>query len=398
MTRLNDAISAKIEQTPIFSTHEHHRDTEFQTKLNLDSLLANSYVNWCSAPEGSSKAERRKWLDTIRMNSYFVWLEKSVCEIYGADEINEENWEDISHAISKAHTDPEFHWRLLKEKAHYKGFVEDAYWDTGSVIGNPAFVKSAYRMDSWLAGYHPDSRDHDDNNARQFTDADLSTFDFYEDTAGAEIERRKADVVALKCASAYERTIKFDKTDRATAKKIFGKHPSVVTDEEKDAFGNYIFHHFLELARQYKLPIQLHTGLAQLGGSDPMLLEPIIASNPDLTFVLFHGGFPWIYETGALAHNYKNVVIDINWLPLISTKAAETALHTYLEILRSNHNLCWGGDTWTSEEAYGAALAFKYILGKVMSEKIDSSFYRLKDAERMVEKIMHRNAEALYSR
>ncbi len=312
------------------------------------------------------------------------------------DEINEDTWEGISASIRAAHKHPDFHWRLLKEKAGYKGFIEDAYWDTGSVIDNPEFVKSAYRLDSWLAGYHPDSRDHDDNNARQFTDADMSTFEAYLATGGLELQKRKSDVVALKCASAYERAIKFDKVDYDTAKGIFGKHPNVITEDEKDAFGNYIFHHFLGLAREFKLPIQLHTGLGQLGGSNPMLLESVIAANPDLTFVLFHGGFPWIYDTAALAHNYKNVVIDINWLPLISTKAAETALHSYLEVIRDNHKICWGGDNWTSEEAYGASMAFRHILTKVLSEKVDTSFYRLKDAERMIEKIMYQNAEEIY--
>lgn len=389
-------LSAMIDQTPIFSTHEHHRESDFHTGLTLDKLLRSSYVSWCSTPLDSSKEERKRWLDTIRTNSYFVWLEKSIAAIYKFDEIHEDNWDHISEAISKAHQDKEFHWRILKEHAKYKRFMEDSYWNPGSHLSYPEFVVSTYRMDNWLTGYHPESVDHDNTNPRQFTDVDMSSLDAYEAALISELDKKKEHIVAIKCAAAYERTLKFDRTDRRVAAKIYGKHPSVISDEEKAAFSNYMFHHFLKVARERNLPVQFHTGLAQLSGSNPMLLEPVIANNPDVKFVLFHGGFPWIYEIAGLAHNFKNVYIDMNWLPLISTKAAETALHTYLEIVPNNHHISWGGDTWTSEEAYGASMAFKHVVTNVLAEKVESSFYSLKVAERIVEKLMYQNAEELY--
>lgn len=396
MNNIKQSLSAIIHQTPIFSTHEHHRETEFHTKLTLDKLIKSSYVNWCSSPSGTSLEERRSWLDTIRTNSYFVWLEKSICDIYGFEMIDEHNWDDVSSAISTAHQDKDHHWRVLQVKANYKKFMEDSYWNPGSNLSNPELVVATYRMDNWLTGYHPESLDHDNTNPRQFSDADMSTLEAYEAALNVELNKRKSSVVAIKCAAAYERTLKFDKVDRATAEHIFGKHPSVITDEEKSQFSNYMFHYFMKVAQERSLPVQFHTGLAQLSGSNPMLLERTIATYPDVKFVLFHGGFPWTYEIGALAHNYKNVYIDMNWLPIISTKAAETALHTYLEIVPNSDHISWGGDTWTSEEAYGASLAFKHILTNVLSEKVSSAFYRMPDAERLIQKIMYENAEKLY--
>jgi len=391
-------LAEAIQKTPIFSTHEHHRETEFHVKLDLDKLLRSSYVNWCSSPGGSSREERRRWLDTIRTNSYFVWLEKSVCALYGFKSIDENTWDDLSEAIRDAHRDRDHHWRILQDHANYVRFMEDSYWNPGSHLSNPAFVVSTYRMDNWLTGYHADSVDHDHTNPRHFTDADMDSLEAYEAALEAELDKRASHVVALKCAAAYERTLQFDTVDRAVADKLFGKHPGVIAEEEKAQFSNYMFHRFMTIAQERSLPVQFHTGLAKLAGSNPMLLEPVIAAYPDVKFVLFHGGFPWIYEIAGLAHNYKNVYIDLNWLPLISTKAAETALHTYLEIVPDNRHIAWGGDTWTSEEAYGASLAFKHVLLNVLSEKVASSFYRMEDAQRLVEKLMHRNAEALYSR
>jgi len=80
------------------------------------------------------------------------------------------------------------------------------------------------------------------------------------------------------------------------------------------------------------LPVQIHTGLAKLQGSDPLLLDNVISGYPDVRFVLFHGGFPWIYNTVTLAHNYANVIIDFNWLPLFLLPPLK--MH-YMSILKS---------------------------------------------------------------
>ena len=46
--------------------------------------------------------------------------------------------------------------------------------------------------------------------------------------------------------------------------------------------------------------------------------QTAIAANPQTKFILFHGGYPWIGETGAIATRYQNVWIDSVWLPTIS--------------------------------------------------------------------------------
>ena len=128
-----------------------------------------------------------------------------------------------------------------------------------------------------------------------------------------------------------------------------------------------------------------------------MLLEPVIAANPDVKFVLFHGGFPWFYEVAALAHNYQNVYIDMNWLPLVSTSAAQNALHTFFEVLPDCRRICWGGDCWTSEESFGAAMAFRMVLADVLADKMSSGLYRTSYIDFLAERIMFQNCKELYS-
>ncbi|WNR46262.1 amidohydrolase family protein [Paenibacillus roseipurpureus] len=398
MTSSYEALSTFIDLTPIFSTHEHHREDELYAQLDLSTLFSWSYVGWSGAvPAGDSTAvERQHWINSMKMNSYYVWLEKAICTIYGEEEITAANWDSLSERIRKAHQDPNYHLQLLRKYAGYQGFLEDAFWNTGTDLGHPDFVTPVYRIDMWIIGYHPDSLDNDGWNPYRIYGEKITDFNTYEQLFTDELRRRRPSVAALKCSVAYFRNLRFDEAHRDEAAAVFGREKSSLTEGERNAFGNYMFRLAASVAGELDLPIQLHTGLAQLSGSSPMLLESVLRDYPGTRFVLFHGGFPWIYETAALAHNYPNVYLDINWLPLISTTAACQALHVYMEVLPRWDKIAWGGDNWTSEESVGASMAFRFILKKVLAEKVDDGFLRLKDAQQFAERIMYRNAHSIY--
>lgn len=385
-----------INQLPVFSTHQHHMEAEKQQELDLHTVFARSYVSWCSVPSDDSEEARRTWLDGIRTNSYFVWLEKAIQHIYDTEQITAENWNEISNKISKAHQKKDFHINILKEKGRYIGLLEDCFWSTGSDVGYPAFITPVYRLDLWMNGFHPEAKDGNGNSPHEAFREPINDFDAYIEKFKEEIRRRRPKIAAFKCAMAYERDLYFKEPNYDQAKNIYGTHPSEVSDEERKVFGDYIFHVGLTLAEELNLPVQIHTGLAKLQGSDPLLLDHVIANYPKVQFVLFHGGFPWTYNIAALAHNYANVIIDINWLPLISTSAAKEALHVYIETLRDNRRITWGADTWTSEEAVGAVLAFKQILTEVLTEKVDSGYLTFEEARDFAEKIAYRNALDIY--
>ena len=92
----------------------------------------------------------------------------------------------------------------------------------------------------------------------------------------------------------------------------------------------------VELCAKLDLPFQIHTGHARIQGSNPMLLADLIAANPKTKFILFHGGYPWIGETGAIATRYKNVWVDSVWLPTISYTMGKRAYQEWLEVMGSN--------------------------------------------------------------
>jgi len=372
-SKVYNNIYSFLETIAVVSTHEHHLEDRDQLKLDLKGIINNSYVDWQNIPVGSTKVEHAEFLRQARYNSYFVWLEKSLSKIYDfGNRITPENWNDLSKQILQKHSNPEAHIDILQEKCRYKNALTDIYWNTGSNLGHPELFRPVVRTDMFVKCFHPSQRDHDGNSPwKSFPIKGLSFREYFDYLINFHREKVANGAVAFKLATAYERPLRFGQVSYDKAAKIYLKDPKEVSKEDSLAYGDYIVNRVCGLASELGVPYQIHTGLGQLSGSNPMLLEPTIERFPDTIFVLFHGGYPWFHDIGALAHNQSNVYIDMVWLPLISTSAAISALNEYIEIVQSIDRISWGSDTWTSEEAYGALLAYQHVVASVLTKKVE---------------------------
>ncbi len=400
-----------IDELPVISSHEHHLPDSIQQHMSLDRTLDYAYIGWYagrknkalansikedpllqvhntvgkySLPDNDwSKAsavlykERKAFLDCFGFNSYWVWLDKGIQKIYGLDQgITPENWEAVSAWISIKHSRPDAHLDIMIEHARYLGAVQDTYWDYSSDLGHPDFFSPTMRVDMFITCYNTTVMDHDLNNPFiSYPEAPRDNFDDYLSfLKELLIGWREKGAVAMKCASAYERPLHFGAAHRGKAAAIFGKPQGEVSPDDRLAFGDFMFHWFCELNLKLDIPFQIHTGLADIAGSNPMFFEPIIKQYPQIRFVLFHAGYPWYSLVGGLAHNYTNVIIDMVWAPIISTSASVQALKEYIEIAPISSQIGWGGDTWTSEEAVGAVMAWKHVISTVLAEMLDSGY------------------------
>jgi uncharacterized protein len=126
-----------------------------------------------------------------------------------------------------------------------------------------------------------------------------------------------------------------------------------------------------------------------------MLLVDLIAANPRTKFILFHGGYPWIGETGAIATRHKNVWIDSVWLPAISYSMAKRAFQEWLEVVPSNRIL-WGADAHHAEGIYAATEMTRRCLAEALAEKIDRGELREEHGMRIGRQILRDNALELF--
>src|SRR5207253_9969280 len=167
-------------------------------------------------------------------------------------------------------------------------------------------------------------------------------------------EAKERGAVCLKTTLAYQRTLRFENLPKERAARAFGRPGDKLSAEEIKDFEDYIMWRLVELSAKYGLPFQIHTGQARIQGSNPMLLVDLIAANPKTKFILFHGGFPWIGETGViLMRHSSHVWLDSVWLPTLSYSMAKRAFHEWSKVMPSSR-VMWGADCNPAERIYGA--------------------------------------------
>jgi len=422
-----------IDTLPVISSHEHHMPDAFHNNLTLDRVLEHSYIGWYAGrtektndaskkddsqisisqrskiyllPSDDTKIDakeryrqRSEFLDRHSYNSYLVWLDKGLQRIYGYEGfLNPENWDWISQKITEKHAEPNAHIEILKKYGKYKYAIQDTYWDYGNNLGHPEFFSPTMRTDMFVTSCHASLLDHDRNSPFiRYQDTPTENFDDYLlFVKKLFIGWREKGAVAMKSASAYERPIQYSEGNRQIAERVFNKSSQQVSWDDRIAYGDFMFNWFCKLSIELDVPFQIHTGLAELSGSQPLLFESVIARYPGARFVLFHSGYPWYSDTLGLAHNYDNVCIDMVWAPIISTTGAIDALHQFIEVAQSSDLIGWGSDTWTSEEAVGAVLAWQFVIARVLSDKIDAGNLDWKKAEALAHKLMYRNNAKIY--
>jgi uncharacterized protein len=403
MTRQDDSfkyISQYIETLPVFSDHEHHgKDEMFTQGMSLEKSLAAAYVAWTGYASNGKVPSRKALLDNVRFNSYFVWFQKGLQKVHHIDEdITLENWDRISEVVRKAYADDkDFHWKTLKDNGYDK-LVQDSFWDPGSDEGHPEVLIPTFRIDKFMYGHHAEAIAPDNIIPWQKYGFSGKTLDEYVELMRETIRaRRKAGkVAAFKCAEAYSRPLDFLPDDYESARQAFGVHPDKITAEQKILFGNYIFNRCCELAAELDVPFQIHTGLARLSGSQPMRLEPVIARHSRTRFVLFHSGFPWTHEVTGLTHNYRNVLPSMTWTPTISTWAAIRTLHEFIDVSSSVDKITWGSDCFVPEDSVGAMLAWRFVVAKVLSQRLDDGFVKRADVEPLARKLMFESGRLNY--
>ena len=385
----------ELQSEPIINTHSHHMKDPEQHSLTLEGLLQNSYVSWCHVPipDGKSKGEISAWLDAVGTRSYFVWLEKALMALYGIKKrLDADTWETYDQAIRQAHRDKGWHLRILRDKCGYQAVFQDSFWQPGDDNGHPDLFKPVYRVNSLFYGYNRTTRDHNGNNFQVLQNQQTQDIDEYISLVDRVLrEKHQAGCPMLKCALAYDRSLSFGTGTREEAQKAMKDDPD---ETDVRAFQDYVFVKIIELAAELSMPVQIHTGLGLMMGSDAMQLQPLIARHPGTTFVLMHGGYPWTGDIAGLTHNYPNVWADLCWLPLISPAASRRLLHELMDVCNADR-VVWGCDTLTGEESYGARLAFLEVLSEVLYERVEAGMMRKRDAGRYARAVLHGNAAGI---
>ncbi len=395
MNELALRIREHIRSCPLVNTHSHHLPDALLKGADLRFLLTNSYTNWLAPPPDFIDRDAcEAYINTYRCNTYFRWLFEALESLYGIP-FTADNLPPLDEAVRAAYRDPTHHLRLLTDNCRFETIVNERQPDPGSDLGHPELFSPSFRCDSYFSGYLKDKPDPNGFFAwSTFEKTDIPTLAEYLNEMKKAIKNKKAaGSKALKCAIAYERPLDFDEYNPKKAEKALN-NPDARADEI-NAFGNTVMRALCEAAAEYGLPLQIHTGMGQLKNTNPIRLLTLIEDHPDTKFHLLHGGFPWLGDTYALLHNFRNVWSDTCWIPYLSTRAATEYIQTALEVSDASR-LTWGCDAWMSEDSCGALLAMEHTLALTLSEMVEDGAFDIEYAMMLADGILYGNGKKLF--
>ncbi len=411
-------IKAEIDSVRAINTHDHLKpfeqigprdQTEHGEGMTLRSIWAGSYFTWIHPLEPWpqdrsfdtwwSKAQHN--FTNARATSFYRYLLPAFQDLYGVDfdTISPDQARDLNDRIFENYKTDRWLREVITERANIELMVIDSNWARLACTTDYPFTVALCNVTSVVRGFHPsefsDPLDDPYAYAKEH-DLDVDSLDDYVAVLDHLLtEGKKKGAVCLKTTLAYNRTLRFENASKEQAAKAFGRPRGELSKQEIKNFEDYIMWRLVELGAKHDLPFQIHTGQARIQGSNPMLLVDLIEANPKTKFILFHGGFPWVGETGVIAMRFRNVWIDSCWLPTLSYTMAKRAYQEWLEVCPSNR-IMWGSDTGTAEGIYGATEFTRQCVAEALTEKVIRGELLEQDALRIGRQIMRENALELF--
>lgn len=412
-------IKASLDAVPLIDTHDHlppfdqirgRVKTDRGEGMNLSSLWHNSYYPWINkvTPWTPGTSFNTWWntakhdFDSARATSFYRYQLPAFQDLYGVDfdRITDDQARAVNDRIFEHYKDERWVYHVVTERANIELMFNDPYWARLKFQTDYPFGVLVFNVSMLTSGFHPSEFKAPADDPYLFAKNEgmkVESLDDYLAVLDRLFQKAKsAGAACLKTTAAYQRTLHFERVPRNRAAKIWGRPRSELSAQEIRDFEDFIMWRLVELSARYDLPFQIHTGDARIQSSNPMLLVDLIEANPKTKFILFHGGFPWVGETGVILMRHgSHVWLDSVWLPTISYSTAKRAFHEWLEVMPSDR-IMWGADAHHAEGIYGAAEFNRRCLAEVLAEKVDRGDLLEEHALHIGRQVLRENALALF--
>lgn len=422
---LEQQLMAEFASMEIADSHEHILDERERIARRTDffDLLGHyTIADAVSAgmPEAklelvrdkdASDAERWRavapYWEFSGRTGYSQCLRTAIRDIHGFDEITEATAGKINDAI-RASNKPGLHREILKRRARIRFYVQDDR-AREPTPPDPEFFVIAREFDSFVV---PGDAS-DIASLEELSGISITTLRGLTRAAEAVfLKAREAGMVAVKTLLAAQREILFREAEEPAASRSFEalmrggpKPPDSFRwrlDRPYRDLEDYMFHQVMRLAEAHSIPVQIHTGLNAIlrpnfiVNANPVHLTNLFFLYPRIPFDLFHMGYPYFGETGALAKTFPNVHIDFCWTHIISPEASRRALREVLDLVPSNKIVAFGGDFNYAELAYAHAKIARQNVAHVLAGKVRDGQFSETEAVRLGQRLLHDNASRLF--
>ena len=316
-------------------------------------------------------------------------------DIYGVKDINDDTYVSLSKKI-REYSKPGLYQSVLKDKSG----IELSIVDGGHRRYDTIFYRHVERFDNFI---QVSSKADIAGLGGKYGINVISIDDYITALRKAFEAGVDYGMVGVKTALAYQRILKFNNTSSERAQTVFSAlfREEVVGAAEIKALQDFMMHRVLDLAREFDLPVQIHTGLQAGNGNDitnsnPTHLINLFMEYPEVNFCIFHSSYPYGGELSVLAKNFPNVFIDMCWTPVISPAYSIRYLDEWLETVPANKIMVFGGDYSVVELVYAHSVFARRVVTKVLTDKVRTGYFSEEEATYIALKLLRENALEIF--
>ena len=418
-------IRDHADQVKVINTHEHqHWPEEYGNhQFRFYHLIAASYL---AADISSAGANGYDWnlidslsleelwdiygeaLDYTRSTSYYSQFVKGFQKLYGFSDLyfTKENITELSARIEENYKNYRPWFNEAFHKAGYELMFLDQYWKPFNTELDSKYFALVFNINPLISesSRKPEKGTESksiykeaENDGHEINNLD-DYLEFCDQLFKKNIENK---AVCLKNSQAYSRTLFYDNVPYEEAQALYNKPSSRLTPSEAKKIEDFMFHWIIQKAIEYDLPIQIHTGYLagngnELDNGQPVKLNNLFLKYPKAKFDLFHGGFPWTGESAALGKMFRNVYLNIVWLPQISREEAVNALDEMFDCVPYN-KFFWGGDCGLIEESAGSLEYGKDVVSEVLAKRVKRGLLTEEVAIDIVDRVFRENVIEVFN-
>ncbi|NOY07754.1 MAG: amidohydrolase family protein [Spirochaetes bacterium] len=214
--------------------------------------------------------------------------------------------------------------------------------------------------------------------------------------------------VAFKDQSAYQRSLAYGNPVKAGAEKIFNRFMEDPRRIESYPDGirpldDYLFHEFMRMARDLKLPVQIHTGhMAGIRNdivkTNAVNLTGIIELHRDVRFDLFHANWPYSGELLYLCKNYPNVSIDFCWANIIDPVYCQNMIKQAISSVPHGKIHGYGSDfVGAADRAWAHSVIARDNIAIALSDLVEMEYLTAADAKKIAFDLLFNNANEFFN-
>lgn len=394
-----------MEGMEIIDAHEHLPPEYVRTDAKVDALTLFSHytrtdlVTAGMKPEDYDKVinsedpldERwelfRPHLENIRYGSYARPAFMAAKEFYGFDDINDDNYRELSEVMQSQNT-PGIYKRILREKCKIKVALTQA----GRTDYDGDLLVPLMPMDMYAAVRSADDVAHKaDSLGMKVANLD----DYMELAKKGVMKLQDEGAVGLKMVSMPN-----SPPSRKAADEVFGKIMSE-SDPKIDNIGqlkDFLMNYLIDVAGELDMVVAVHAGMwGDFRTLDSKHMIPVFPRHPGTKFDLYHLGMPSVRDTLVIGKNFPNVWLNICWCHIISQQMTCSALDECIDLVPMNKIIGFGGDySRPVEKVYGHLVMAREDIATVLGRRVDRGMMDTDEAIAIAKKWLLDNPSKLY--